>query len=198
MAAVDIISLNEAKDFLNEDTTVNDAEISNFITAASTAWVSRVGPVAGSPTYDEWYDGGGPTIALRHIPVQSVTSITEAYTDSIAYTLTADPLDGTGGGGAYGYTLDQTTGLLVRRAVGTPVPFAAGIRNVHVVYTAGYATTPEDVKQAVKLLLRHMWETQRGTIRSPRNTSIDTTGAGFTWPNRVLEIANAYMLPGIA
>lgn len=195
-ALTDIISLPEAKSFLNIDVTTYDTEIGAFISAASAAWINRVGPVAGSTVYDEWHDGGGPTIVLRHPPVQSITAITEAFTDSIAYTLTNDPLDGTGVGGAYGYTLEKDRGLIVRRAVGTPVPFAYGLRNVHVTYVAGYATTPADITQAVQLLVKHMWETQRGG--RPGSQQQQQPMSSFTWPPRVDEIADSYIVPGIA
>jgi hypothetical protein len=196
-APTDIISLDEAKDFLNIDNDISDFEISGFITSASLAWVNRVGPVAGATTYDEWYDGGGSTIVLRHTPVTSVTSITEAYTDSLTYTLTADPLDGTGVSGFYGYTLEKERGLLVRRANGTSLAFAKGVRNVHIVYVAGYTTAPEDIKEAVKALLKQGWETQRGGSRRPGSEPAPQGYMGL-WPSRAQDIANSYLVPGIA
>jgi hypothetical protein len=197
MATGDIISLDEAKTFLDITSSTYDSELGGFITTASLAWVNRVGPVAGSPVYDEWYNGGGPTIVLRHTPVQSITSITEAYTDSIAYTLTSDPLDGTGTSGTYGYTLETSRGLLVRRASGFPISFASGTRNIHIVYVAGYATTPADIKEAVMSLLKQGWETQRGPARRPGN---DPPPQGYMglWPSRAQDIANSYLVPGIA
>lgn len=193
MATNDVISLNEAKDYLNISSSTSDAELGPFITAASQAWVNKVGPVAGSPTYSEWYDGGGYFISLRHTPVQSITSITEALTATSVYTLNALVLDGTGSSDAYGYTFDQETGLLTRRASGAPSLFAAGIRNIHVTYVAGYATVPEDIKLAIKDLVHDMWQSQRATLRGgevPTPPSL--------WPRRAAEIASAYYVPGIA
>lgn len=193
----DIITLDEAKSFLNITSTASDAELADFISAASAAWVSRVGPVAGSPEYSEWYDGGRPEIVLRHTPVQAVTSVTEAYTSSLEYVLNPEVLDGSGGG-AWGYTVDLSAGVVIRRATGVAVPFASGRRNVHVVYTAGYAAVPADVQHAVKLLLRHMWETQRGGFLTSSGEAEFAPGISYTWPRRVEEIAAAYIVPGIA
>lgn len=198
MASSDILTLPELKDFLNITTNTYDTELGSFVSRASQAWVTKVGPVAGSPTYDEWYDGGGSRIVLRHTPVQSITTITEAYQTSLAFTLTEQTLDGTASGGAYGYTLDKGTGTVARRINGVPVGFANGFRNIHIVYVAGYVTTPDDIKLAVADIARDMWQTQRGPGRS-RGSGADTEVPPMgLWPRRAQDIANSYLVPGIA
>lgn len=193
------IALDEAKAFLNISSNANDNELQEFIDAATAAWVSRVGPLDGSPVFDEWYDGGGPVIALRHTPVQSVTSITEAYSDTLAYTLVSDPLDGTGSGGAYGYSADLARGIITRRTAGTATSFAPGIRNVHVVYVAGYPANgvPSDIRYAVKALLKQMWETQRGSGNVPGGQPDNYVPVAL-WPPRAQAVAESYLVPGIA
>jgi uncharacterized phiE125 gp8 family phage protein len=199
-ASIDIITLAEAKTHLNMGTgTTDDAELGNFITAASTMWVRRVGAVnTAVKTFDEWYDGGHVRVALANAPVVTITKVEEVVTASAIYTLTLETLQSGGDTGAYGYTVDMDRGLLVRRAAGVAVPFTPGVRNIHVVYTAGYATAPEDIKLAVKLLVAHMWETQRGGAKRPGTGADPTPLTGFMWPHRVEEIANGYIVPGIA
>jgi uncharacterized phiE125 gp8 family phage protein len=200
MAVTPIVSLQDTKSFLNMTQSTADAELSDFIDAASQMIVNRIGPVLGLVTYDEWYDGGGHKIALRHTPVLSITSITESWGSSAVYTLNAITLDG--GSGTfdnYSYTVDLGAGILVRRVSGSATRFARGIQNVHIVYVGGYANVPADLKQAAQLLVKHMWETQRGGSKRPGQGGEDwQAGQGDAWPARVEEILANYYLPGIA
>lgn len=194
---VDIITLQDAKDFLNITTTDSDVELSTFITAASQMWVSRGLPGNVTATLDEWYDGGSPRISLRHTPVASVASVVETI-GTLAYTLTqADP--GTSAS-AWAYSVDLSSGLLVRRAAGVATAFYRGVRNVHVTYTAGMAAIPADISQAIKLLVKHLWTTQRGGAKRPGSGGSDDMAnmTSYSWPWRVDEIARSYYVPGIA
>ncbi len=194
---VDLITLQDAKDFLNIVTADSDTELATFITAASQMWVSRGLPGNSVGTLDEWYDGGSTEISLRHSPVVSVTSVVETI-GTIGYTLT-QAAAGTSSS-AWAYSVDLTTGLLVRRAAGVAVCFYQGVRNVHVTYTAGLSTVPADIQQAIKLLVKHLWTTQRGGSRRPGSGGADDTMnmTSYSWPWRVDEIARAYYVPGIA
>ncbi len=194
----DIVALADVKTFLNIGTTTHDVQLAGFITTASNMWNRRVGPVTGVPAFDERYDGGGTTIALRQTPVLTVTSVVESWAASFVRTLTQQQPD-SGVGSAYDYSFDSTTGQLTRRAMGVAVPFASGIKNVHVVYTAGYSTAPVDIQHAVTLLVAHLWETQRGRMIVPGQGGNDTwnPAMSFMWPKRVLEIADGYRVPGI-
>jgi len=193
-----IVTLTQAKTQLNIPTadTDDDAELTTFIAAASQMIVNRVGAVAGSPTVDEWHDGGSTDILLRNEgPVQSVTSVTESY-GSVVYTLSQVTLDSGSVTTPFGYTVDLDLGLLVRRAAGVAVPFADGEANIHVTFVAGYATTPPDITQACLVLVQHLWETQRGGGLRPGRAPMETVG--FSMPNRVMEILEPYIVPGIA
>ena len=194
--ADDIVTLADAKTFLNITGTNFDTELADYVTGASQVWLNHGGPGISSPSYDEWYDGGQLQISLRHSPVIAITSITDAI-GPIAYTLTEQ--DPGNGGGAYHYSVDKKLGLITRRNSGTAVPFFAGKKNVHVVYTAGFTTVPADVKHAVLLLIGHMWETQRGGTRRPGTNSGDdyVPGMGFMLPHRVKEILDSHRIPGI-
>jgi hypothetical protein len=159
-------------------------------------WERRVGPVE-SHAYTEWYDGGAQTIVLAKSPVLTITSVIESHGSTVKYTLTNQPLDTATSMDAWGYTIDVDTATLTRRASGVAVPFAEGKRNIKVVYTAGYAEVPADVKHAILLLILHLWQTQRGgSARRP--TDEWRPDMAFTWPARVEEIAASLMIPGIA
>ena len=55
-------------------------------------------------------------------------------------------------------------------------------------------TTPAPVVLATRILLGHLWETQRGPTSSPYTGAEDLTvvGAGYAIPNRVLELIDPY------
>jgi hypothetical protein len=187
--AVDIITLQEAKEFLDISLATDDAELAGFVTAASRLWVGRVGPV--NPTaFDEWYDGGTPRIVLRRWPLLTVDLVEESF-GPIKYTLTESS-------GTWSYFVDKSTGLLLRRVMNITTPFAYGQRNIHVQYTAGYTTAPADIKQAVALLVQHMWATQRGRTRVRGGSDEWRPDFAFTWPSRVEAYAASYSVPGIA
>jgi hypothetical protein len=191
-----LITLQEAKDFLNITTTTDDAELGLFTDAASQIWLARGLPGAGTPR-DEFYDGGTTRIVLRYTPIVSVTAVSETI-GAITYPLTEQPVDG-GTAGAYAFTVDPFTGVMCRRMAGVAIPFADGTTNVHVTYSSGFATVPEDIKLAIKLLTRHMWQTQRGGSQRPgKGGNDDTPSVAFIWPNRVQEIADAYTGPVVA
>lgn len=196
MAADDIVTLAQAKTFLNIAGSTFDTELADYVTAASQMWLARGGPGASSLAYDEWYDGGGATISLNHTPVLAISALTEASGMS-TYTLTAQDA---GGSGAYGYSLDANTGTIIRRASGEATTFAPGFKNVHVQYTAGYATAPKDIDHAILLLVWHLWETQRGGSKRPGSNSDEyaAKGSTYSWPRRVEEIFRAHVIPGIA
>lgn len=194
--ATPIVTVDQAKAQLNIDKSDNDAKLATFVAAASQMIVNRIGAVAGSPTLDEWHDGGSTDILLYNEgPIQSITSVTESM-GSVVYTLTQIVLDSGSVTTPFGFTVDLSQGLLVRRAAGVAVPFAAGEQNIHVTFVAGWSTTPPDITQATLLLIQHMWETQRGQGGRPGSPPMETSA--FSFPNRVMEILAPYIVPGIA
>lgn len=192
-----IISLQDAKDQLNITTPDYDAELQGFVDAANQMVANRIGPVVGAATVDEWHDGGSVSIVVRaNGPIQSVTKVTESY-GPISYELTevtedASPV------GAFTYTVDMNRGVLTRRYSGVAGRFAPGRANVHVVYVAGYNTAPADIALATKLLVEHMWQTQRGGAVRPGASSHEDPRYFYTMPRRVTEILAQYDVPGIA
>jgi hypothetical protein len=171
-----------------------------FVTTASDMIASRIGPVAGSPTYDEWYDGGSTQIVLRHSPVQSITSVTESYGGTVTFPLTQVVLDAGVPMSAYGFTFDAVNGMLTRRASGGTIPFPAGTMNVHVKYVAGFASVPPELQTAAKLLVKHLWEPRRGGGKRPGlggNDEASLKDEG-DFPARVEEILANFYVPGIA
>lgn len=192
--AANLVTRDQVKDFLSISEATNDAKLDSFIAAASQMIQNKVGVLWGTATVDEWHDGGSDRIVLRNSgPIASVTSVLESY-GSIVYTLTQVSLDAAASGNAYQYTVDLNSGLIVRRASGVAVQFAAGIQNVHATYVTA-TTAPADVQHAGLVLIKHLWTTQRGP---QGKTGAIPEGMSYSFPNRVLEILSPYIVPGIA
>jgi len=135
MSAGDLTDLDTAKSWLGLTTTASDTLISSLITAVSTFIPNYLGRQILSADYVETYRGNGQhQLLLRNFPITAVTSVAFA---GQTLTTAADPVALTSG-----LLFDDRALTLVgyRFPIGLPVVVS---------YTAGYATTPPDVAQAV-------------------------------------------------
>lgn len=202
-----LVTLAEAKAHLNmpaADTTF-DSELQGFIDMAQPLIENICGPIV-TRSVTEWHDGGTGSrflLVLRQRPVISITSITE-YVGNVGQVLT--PAASPDLAGNLSYTLEPETGTISRRVgAGTVYPFAWGEQNISVVYTAGYASTPANVRLAALELIRHLWQsTQQGGSRTAA-AAFDTgtrpgpAGMGYAVPNFVIELLQPHTrIPGIA
>ncbi len=123
-----------------------DAVITQLISAASAYFDKSTKRKLESATYTEDYSGTGDRVlSLRHYPVTALTSISV----SADRTFPASSLIPAGD-----YVLDKEAGLVTQVSSSTieifrtnPV-WSTGRYNIRVVYTAGYTTVPEDLKEA--------------------------------------------------
>lgn len=181
------VSLNELKQHLNMSLskTTHDEELRRFLAAAETAISHVTGPLTPTPTVEK-HHGGAATIILRHPRAVALTSL--AYSDGTTTSL--DDFD-----------LDTETGI-VHWGCGTAGSFPSGVRNVTVSYTAGFSEIPTDLKHAVKELVRHLWETQRGAVTRPGFTDSEDSavlaGAFSSLPERVQQLIQPYAIPTVA
>lgn len=197
----DLITLAQARASLRvpASQTVDDADLTDLITSATAIMEDLCGPIISRPG-DDWLDGGGCTVRLLQAPILSVTTVTESYGAGYTRTLTAQPLDGTGFD-SFGYTVDLVDGILTRRVSGIATPFVNGRRNIHVTYTAGRSSVPNNIQRATRRLVRWLWQTemqgQRPSGSAPE--AVSTSPSGFDVPNAVKTIcAGELRIPGIA
>lgn len=189
MTVTSLVTLDDVYDTLNikNPDGTDDGELQGFIDAAQAVIEDIVGPVVPQ-TYTEVHSGRGPSIVLDHTPVISVTSVTE-YIGVTPYALSDAELGGSTS--AYSYSLDDpTAGIVSRRYNGLVGGFAAGNRNIQIVYVAGQATVPANVRLAALELIRMQWQPQQsGNL--PGVGTDDFSGInvmGFFVPNRVREL----------
>lgn len=164
-----ILDLTTTKKFLGIGDSTTDVELGIFMNVAEAAWYAEGFPGESRPEVEELH-GCRDVIAVHRRPVLAVSAITEGW-DATAVDLA-------------GVHVRADAGTLSKRDGDFLDP-------VTVSYTWGFATVPANIKQALQLLLKHLWTTQRGGGRK-QGAEIEV-GAAYTWPNRVLELAKPYM-----
>jgi hypothetical protein len=193
-AELGIVGLAEAKDYLNIPATdsTNDEELRSFIDSASDLAESYVGQVLGRRTFtNELYDGGTEFIRIRNPRALSITSVTEN-----GATVPSS-----------NYVLDYTGQRLYRLVSGTLYAtnsygyWTAGMNNVSITYVAGYVNPPMAAKQGVLVIIKHLWETQRGAMnvmgRVLGGDELYSTPT-YSLPRRAMELLDPTSFPGMA
>jgi uncharacterized phiE125 gp8 family phage protein len=178
-----IISLAEARAHLNmrPTETSDDDELRGFIAAATRAVETELGrSVVRRTVTDRFYLSGATTaVLLRHVPVLSLTSVVSS--------------DGATAWNAANLQPDTESGYI------TVASGAALTGTVDVTYQAGMAVIPEAYRLAAKIIVQHLWETQRGSmgVQLGGDGESYTPGRGFAVPRRAIELLGS-QLPGVA
>lgn len=146
-----LVSLADTKETLNIDatTTTYDEELRAYIEGATTAAEEHRDEilVKRSFTWKKWFNGCD-SVVLPKRPVISLTSIENVETGSL-YSLS-------------GYDLDTNTGK-VRALTGQNF---TGL--LEFTYVAGYVVVPAAFTLAVRMIIQHLWDTQRGPMGASR------------------------------
>ncbi len=174
-----IISLAAAKAHLNmsQTQTRDDDELRGFIEAATAVIERHRGEIIARRTVVEHSpNGSGGCIALMHHPVISITSMTDLRGNALV----------TGN-----YLLDGPNGILNRLGGGGGTPQV-------VTYVAGYVQIPANYILAAKIIIAHLWQTQRiqniGAQPTLGNSSrreeqiVTPSGMGYAIPHRAIEL----------
>jgi uncharacterized phiE125 gp8 family phage protein len=178
-----VLPLADAKDHLNipQATTTSDAEIAGFVATIESAlerWTG--GPLVSRQVTERAEMLSDQTVILvRQRPLVSVVSITSASGGTI---------DISGG-----LDIDVNAGT-VRRKLGLPFygPFFTWMPVVTVTYVAGWGTAvPAAFASAARIILAHLWESQRGPASLPGLGGADLVtppGMGFAIPAMAAEL----------
>ena len=173
------LSLTDSKLDLNITGTQDDTELSRYLTVVEAAAAEYLGGPVTTGSVVEVHHGGWESLVLRSTPVISVSTVS----------VTAVVVD------TSSYFADTGSGVIYSR-VGVIGSLPA---DTTVTYTAGQATIPADVLQGCYVLLRHLWETQRGSMsgRDPFNDSGAPTGMGWSLPNRVKQLWDPHRMRAV-
>ncbi len=198
-ARYDLTSLAAVKTELNITTGTNDAYFKGLISRASAAAASfcnRVFPV--ETVTDEIWVQRSPTryvvpgtfepLTLSRFPITAVTAITQNSVELV---------DGTD------FRIDYDKGQLIRlNALGMPISWS--VYPISVTYSAGFATIPYDVVDAVIRMVKNRWfmRTRDSSLRQQNvpgvleQTFWVATGneAGAMTPD-VVDLLDGYRVP---
>lgn len=158
MAVGDLCTLATAKTWLGITTSAQDAALGRQITVFSrviTDYLAR--PIARATVTERRSGHGGTTLVLHNYPILSVTSVT---IDGVAVPASSTP-------GATGYWYGEQAIDLAGYS------FARGRENVVIVLTAGYASVPGPVEQALLTCLQGVQGQQQ---RDPNITGESVPG----------------------
>lgn len=177
-----LISLDDAKEYLNKSTVKDDFRLNQMIEVATLCAEEYADRAlqARTTTATRSCDGG-PAVMLRR-PVRSVTSVTLSGVEQSPGS----------------WCVDSAAGLLYRGAVPGAGRWPAGADNLVVVYEAGPENPSPIAVHAALEMLRHLWETQRGGPNREIRGDEWVSGMGYTFPNRVVQLLGPMRVPGIA
>nr|WP_223188246.1 hypothetical protein [Streptomyces sp. TRM68416] len=179
-----ILSLADAKAHLNiKDSDRDDDEVRYWNNVTTRAVEYYVGPVVVRPVTEDHDVGPVELLALRQTPARSLTSVTPVLDGGTTYDVTDLDLDG-------------ETGIVRRKDGGLLCgPLRAA-------YTAGRPVVEENITGGARIILQHLWRTQRpgrrgGVAGGGDDYSVTEPipGLGYAVPNRALELLAPDQLP---
>ncbi len=159
------VTLAEARAQLrNEDITFDDAYVTALVAAAVSAIESRYMLAISAQTIKEFHSGfpnnsgNSDKMRLRIYPVTAVTGITYKDSNGAAQTLTISNVNV--GVESYRTVITPKTGVtLPDTELGNP-------NAVEITYTAGFATVPTAIKQAILLMVGDWYANRENATRA--------------------------------
>jgi uncharacterized phiE125 gp8 family phage protein len=129
-----LANTSDLRDWLRINNNNEDSLLDRLITAVSANVESYLNRKILVASYTEWYDGTGTDrLLLTQYPVTAVQSV---MMDGVTVSAAADAT-------STGWSFDDV-GIFYQFG-----KFTRNRQNVKVTYTAGYATAPQDIQQAV-------------------------------------------------
>ena len=172
---IPVVSLEDAKSFLSINSTDSDEELRTFLDVACERIEIEAGLVLGRRTVVREFVRPTGAITFPWVPILSVTSVVDD-----------------------GDTLPASDYLVFKQS-GVIEPTGAWQGNLTVTAVCGFGglrTLPSPLQHAVRGILAHLWQTQRGTLRMGIGVDEWSPVMSFTLSRRVAEMVTPYKLPG--
>jgi hypothetical protein len=197
MPGIDLLALQDLKDWLSIPAAVDDTLISSLITSVSAEILQQIGRGAiVTASYTETRDGTGTsTMALKYFPITAVASL------KIDTTLVQPSPDGVQPGFVFDDYVLKLVGVPPYLNSGgsvqlwtAPWVFRCGKMNIVVNYTAGYAAVPADLSQAAKEIcaLRYIGRKRIGLKSTTSKTGESSTFDTARWPESAMYVIQTY------
>ncbi|MEW2635940.1 hypothetical protein AB0903_30960 [Streptomyces sp. NPDC048389] len=182
-----ILSLADAKQHLNIRSSDDDGEVRYWNNVTTRAVEFYTGPIVPRSITEEHTVRSAVTVVLLHTPVQEVTAVASLLTGG-----TAPDVADLAVNGATGEVYRPDGGRLSGR--------------LRFTYRAGRTTIRENFPAAARIILGHLWRTQRAGRRGgvagggdDYSVTDPIPGIGYAVPNRALELlAPDRLPPGVA
>ena len=199
----DLVTLQEYKDFAGLQGVQNDARLNTIIDNVSQLVKTYCGTTiidfanSDKTEYFNIADDYVDRIILAESPLISVSQVQERESQADAYvTLITENSDSSG---KYEYVLDMDSDSIIRTNSTGHKSFPKGVKAVKVVYRAGYASTPGDLKLALFDLVKYYLKDERkerlsisGAQISNQVTTSLRENIGF--PDHIKRILDFYKL----
>ena len=184
-ADLPVISLDEAKAYLNVTSSSGDDEIRSFILAATDIAERETGRQLRRRSLTETLSGGYRALPLSGYPIASVTTVVE---DGVTLTAGTD------------YVADLTMSIVYRGTSAAQRDWRVGRNNITVTYVSGESSPSPTAQLLVKELTRHLWRTQRGASPMSMGGGNDdyVPGGNNVLTYRVRELVDMLKVSGIA
>ncbi|MGW0131894.1 hypothetical protein [Streptomyces sp. NPDC003299] len=182
-----ILSLADARNHLNLVDTRDDDELRFWNNVTTRAVEYYTGPIVPRSITEEHTARNAAAIVLLKTPVLALTAIDTVLSGAVAYAVDTLGVDGDTG---EVYRLDG--GRLTGR--------------LRFTYTAGRRVVRENLSGAARIILEHLWRTQRAGRRGglagggeDYSVTEPIPGLGYAVPNRALQLLEPDRLPpGVA
>ena len=199
----DLITLQQYKDFAGLTGVQTDARINVIIDSVSQLVKNYCGVSfidfhgTDKTEFFDIMDNSTTRVMLTESPLVSVSLVQEREDQSSSYvTLITENSDSSD---KYEYMVDTVTDSIVRTNSTRDIPFPRGRKAVKVVYRAGYASTPEDLKLACFDLVKYYLKDERkermtiggATVENAISTSL-RNNPGF--PDHIKRVLDMYKI----
>jgi len=184
-ADLSLLSLTDAKAYLNITSTAGDEELRQFIVEATDIAERLTSRQLRRKTFTEVTSVSGFMLSPLNGPIISVTSVTENGTALVQDT---------------DFEVDIPRGLIIRGSSTAPIHWKPGVNNITVVYVAGEANPSPTAQLLVKEITRHLWRTQRGASPMAMGGNADDfiPGGNNIVTYRIKELAELLTTPTVA
>lgn len=90
------------------------------------------------------------------------------------------------------FELDKSTDTLYRISSGVYKNWPTGINSVQITYTAGYVSTPADLKLAVADLVTYYLKGEHKERRTVKGATIQNQKSDLTFPDHIKRVLDLY------